>query len=645
MLRDLLFTSPDMATKLANHLWQSTIFVAAVGLSTLLLRRQPAQVRYSFWLAASAKFLLPFSLLIGLGELLPKPQQPITAPLKIHSAVDVVAQPFSSPSITPTLPTKQPEKERLITLLSPALVIMWFCGAVTVLLVWYVRWYRLCVVLRRATPVEVGREIDLLRRLAAITERRGPVTLRRSSELLEPGIFGVLRPTLLWPERLSERLKDEHIEAILSHELMHVRRRDNLIAAIHMAVEALFWFNPLVWWIERRLVEERELACDEAVMGMKIEPITYVESLLKTCRFCVESPLACVSGINGVDLHRRVSRIMMQRREKQSTLSKLLLACLGVAVLAAPIVIGAINAPLSAQASSKAALSMEMPDWQIAAGKKLAFEVATVKPSKSGSSPKVNFTLGPGDVYANTGGRFLTSNISLLDYIRFAYKLTDGQVDILQDNAPKWIATAQFDIQAKSEIPNPTKDQMRLMMQSLLAERFKLGVHSETRELPVLALVLVKPGKLGPQLRPHPPEDSSCSNIREPANQGSDSALTNDIPSVCGGLVSVGVPSVPSHVRIGGRNVPLALVAAHLGGMGQYDRPIVDQTGLSGTFDLVLEWGPDSVQGSTDSPAQDDRQTILQEALKDQLGLKLEREKAPVTVLLINHMNEQPTAN
>lgn len=89
-----------------------------------------------------------------------------------------------------------------------------------------------------------------------------------SSNLLEPGIFGIFRPVLLWPERLSERLDDEDTKAILAHELMHARRHDNLKAALHMVVEAVFWFHPLVWWMERRMIEERERACDEAVIEL-----------------------------------------------------------------------------------------------------------------------------------------------------------------------------------------------------------------------------------------------------------------------------------------------------------------------------------------------------------------------------------------
>jgi bla regulator protein blaR1 len=89
-----------------------------------------------------------------------------------------------------------------------------------------------------------------------------------SRACLEPGIFGIARPVLVWPAGISERLPDAHLEAILAHELWHVRRRDNLAAAVHMAVEAIFWFYPLVWWLGSRLLDERERACDEEVLDL-----------------------------------------------------------------------------------------------------------------------------------------------------------------------------------------------------------------------------------------------------------------------------------------------------------------------------------------------------------------------------------------
>jgi uncharacterized protein (TIGR03435 family) len=327
---------------------------------------------------------------------------------------------------------------------------------------------------------------------------------------------------------------------------------------------------------------------------------------------------------------------MMTMRLGMLGMPRRLIAVFGIAVIAV-LISGVINAPLTAQATANQQAQIDMPEWQVAAGGKLAFEVTTVKPDTSDKDPEVNFTLGPGDVYAKTGGRLRASNISLLDYIRFAYKLSDGQMRILQSAAPSWIATKRFDIEAKAGDPDVTKDQMRLMMQSLLAERFGLKAHMETRQLPVLALVLARPGRLGPQLRPHPAEDVGCSNVG--AGAGSEVASS---PAVCGGLVSMGGASAPSHVRIGGRKVPLALLAAHLGEMAGFDRPVVDETGLSGTFDLVLEWGPDAAGSGADH---DDRQTNVEEALQDQLGLKLRRERAGVEVLVIDAIDSQPSAN
>lgn len=107
------------------------------------------------------------------------------------------------------------------------------------------------------------REVEALRRLETIGRIGMGIEMLLSRASLEPGVFGIARPVLVWPEGISERLEDAHLEAILAHELWHVRRRDNLAAAIHMMVEAIFWFHPLVWCSGARLIEEREHACDE----------------------------------------------------------------------------------------------------------------------------------------------------------------------------------------------------------------------------------------------------------------------------------------------------------------------------------------------------------------------------------------------
>jgi bla regulator protein blaR1 len=151
-------------------------------------------------------------------------------------------------------------------------------------------------------------------------------------------------------------------------ELCHVRRRDNLASLVHMLVEAAFWFHPLVWFIGARLTDERERACDEEVLRQGNEPQIYAESVLQVCKFYLRSPMECVSSISGSDLKRRIERIMTRRIVAPLDLGrKLILAILGTAAVATPVVIGLMNAPSSrAQSASPVAIGPQ-------------FEVASVK--------------------------------------------------------------------------------------------------------------------------------------------------------------------------------------------------------------------------------------------------------------------------
>jgi bla regulator protein BlaR1 len=372
MTGQLLSLVRGIGPAVANHLWQSTVFAGLVGLMMPLLRKCMASVRYGLWLAASMKFLLPFSLLIGLGGLLPKPQQVAAGrQIAMYSALDAAGQPFQEIAKPPRGTSLM---DHVALWLPGVLAAVWLCGVVTMLLVWYVRWRRVFASRHRAVVVEDGREVEMLRRLESLAKPHTRIPLLLSRELMEPGIFGLFRPVLLWPDRLSERLEDGHIEAILAHERMHVKRYDNLTAALHMAVEAAFWFHPIVWWLGARMVEERERACDEAVVQLSGRPEAYAESLLKVCRFCVESPLTCVSGITGADLSRRVRSIMTLRLEMLSLSRKLLLSAAGFAAVAAPIMIGSLHTMrLRAQAHDVPA---DIPKLDVATIKPVAASVA-----------------------------------------------------------------------------------------------------------------------------------------------------------------------------------------------------------------------------------------------------------------------------
>ena len=152
------------------------------------------------------------------------------------------------------------------------------------------------------------------------------------------------------------------LEAILAHELCHVRRRDNLTAAIHMLVQAIFWFHPLVWWLGVRLVDERERACDEEVLRLGTAPQAYAEGILSVCKLYVESPLACMSGVSGSNLRKRIEAIMGNRTIADLNGSKkLLLTALGIATIAAPIGAGLLTTPLNRAQTTAPVVTISAP--------------------------------------------------------------------------------------------------------------------------------------------------------------------------------------------------------------------------------------------------------------------------------------------
>jgi len=314
--------SHDSMLPFANHLWQSTLFAIAVWLITLTLRKNRAAVRHRLWLAASVKFLVPFSLLAGLGSHF-QWETSVTPPPAVSMVVETVSQPFSASgvSVIPPGTASAPQASRIFAVL----VGVWICGIAANLFGWLIRWRQV----RRAV------------RLAAPADLDGSVKVMYGPARFEPGVFGVFRPVLLLPEGITQRLSPAQLQAVLAHELCHVRRRDNLAMAIHMAVEALFWFHPLVWFIKARLLEEQERACDEEVLLLGGDPQVYAESILRICEIYLTSPLICVSGIAGSNLKKRIEDIMRNRVALNLSLSRaLLLAVAAIVALAGPILVG-----------------------------------------------------------------------------------------------------------------------------------------------------------------------------------------------------------------------------------------------------------------------------------------------------------------
>src|SRR5437879_5190201 len=179
-----------IAPALGNHLWQSTLFAVTAGLLTLVLRKNHARARYGLWLAASVKFLLPFSLLIGIGSHLAWSRGSAEAKAGLYIAIDEVSQPFAWPTIH-VVSRAAPSiiSPSLMHLLPAIPVVLWLCGFVVVLCGWYVRWRRVSAAVREAVPLREGREVDALRRLERLGGIRKGIELSLSPAPFEPGIF------------------------------------------------------------------------------------------------------------------------------------------------------------------------------------------------------------------------------------------------------------------------------------------------------------------------------------------------------------------------------------------------------------------------------------------------------------------------
>ena len=702
--------SHSWTSALVNHLWQSTIVTALVALLVLTLRHNPASIRYRLWMLASVKFLLPFSLLISGGQALRSALTSPIAPMHIATnnaaltIADDIAQPFSQPTnLTEDFDASIEESTATAghNLLADVLVALWLSGMLAILYSWIRQWLRIRQMLREAMLVSSPKL------------QSAEVSVLTVPGLLEPSVCGIFRPVLLLPERITDHLSNRQLDTVIAHEMCHVRRRDNLTAAMHMLVKALFWFHPAVWWIESHLLEERERACDEAVIACGNEAELYAESILEVCKTYVESPMACISGITGSDLKRRIVRIMSETVVHKLDLSrKLLLGLAGSIAMAMPVVLGLMHLPdVHAQTAAPKPSKDLTGTWQgtLHAGQDLrtvikitkgddgsyktlfysidqggnpisvnkttldgstvkfvltaiggtyegtmsadggtitgnwsqgpnplalvltrttpatewtippppekippmdanadpTFEVATIKPSKPDDQRQA--------IIVN-GRQLHIINQSLERMICFSYGVQTKQIIGL----PAWAGTAKFDIDAQPDGQGePNDKQWKGMIQKMLTDRFQLTLHHDKKELSVYALSVAK--------------------------SGSKMTKSDGDPN--------GLPGLFFRGKLGDLGVRNANMSdfSHLLQEAVLDRPVIDQTGLTGRFDFTLLWTPDDSQfngmaahtpPSTDSNPPPNLYTAIQE----QIGLKLDATKAPADVLMIDKV-EKPSDN
>ena len=416
-------------------------------------------------------------------------------------------------------------------------------------------------------------------------------------------MVGWLRPVVLVPAGALAGLPPEQVEALLLHELAHIRRHDYLVNIVQSVVEALLFYHPAVWWVSGHIRCERELCCDDAVIAVNRDAVTYARALSELAT-ATPARMRAVMAATGGSLVHRIARLLGRPRPAPHT----------------------HHGPGVAAAAILAAIVAFVAFGQSAAHPK--FEVASVKPSTEQRFRMVRPL--PGRLTADAPVQLLMQN---------AYAVQPFQIA----GGPDWINSEHYQIEAKAD-GKASRDQILLMLQGLLEDRFQLKIHRETRQLPVYALVPAKSG-----LKLTPPQEGSCVTPAPDA-----------VPDWAGGRIappgrgqppsprcgSVGVMVVPDGARMQGGKVTMAEFVRMLSMV--LGRTVVDKTGFTNLFDLRLDFLPDEITAGLPPPPPDapnDFKTpSILSALPEQLGLRLESTKGPVEVIVVDHL-ERPTAN
>jgi len=303
------------------HLLACTVFGLAASAAALALRAQRAAWRHAILLAALLRFALPTEWLTRAGAAM-APVVRIARPVSEDLGWLLTGSRLTSAGGV------MPSRANL----------QWWCWIAGIMVVLAASACRSFV---RIPAVRMPDALEM-----EVFQRAGGagVELRIVAAGLAPGAWGWWKPRVILPDGLSATLTVAELEAVLLHELAHVRRRDNLIAAVARAVVAVFWFHPLVWWLDRRMLAERETACDEMVLVLGTRAEDYIAGIWKVCRMSFEGA-AGYAGVTGSNLANRMEHIMtMNLSRRGSKIARGLLCALIMCVALVPMAGGYLRA-------------------------------------------------------------------------------------------------------------------------------------------------------------------------------------------------------------------------------------------------------------------------------------------------------------
>jgi uncharacterized protein (TIGR03435 family) len=585
-----------LGATLLHFLWQG-LLVALVYLAArrYAARSNGTQVRYllacgALALMAAAPVLTWFAL---------RSVEPALSPVPITVAVrgtastgDSLAPSFFSAMSKPLPPP-----------VLPWLVGFWLTGSVALWLRLIGGWIfvqRLRSRLVRPAPVQWQRTFGNLKERIRVS---CPVPLLISGLVRTPVAVGWLRPVVLMPVGALAGLPAAQVEALLLHELAHIRRHDYFVNVLQSIVEALLFYHPAVWWVSGHIRAEREQCCDDLAVSISGDVLTYARALAEMASHRgvqVQTAMAATSG----SLAHRIARLLRHSRPAPRSFSAPGMSAAAILLASASLVV-----------------------WGQPAARP-QFEVASIKPSVSEGLRFVRPL--PGRLRTDAPVKMLLQN---------AYGVQEFQIV----GGPDWMHSDKYAIEAKAHA-GAGRAEIMLMLQSLLEERFQLKIHRETREMPVYALAPARSGLKLPAAKADgcanaldAPPDWAGGRMQPPAPGGAPAPPCGSVRvglSFDGAQMQGGKIAMPELVRT------LSMVL---------DRAVIDRTGFTGLFDVHLDFQADEITPALPPPPPDAQpvafsQPSIPVALQEQLGLRLESTRGPVEMIVIDRL-ERPSAN
>jgi uncharacterized protein (TIGR03435 family) len=561
----------NVLSAVLNSLWQASAVAVLVRLA--IARLNAATRHVIWWIALAAIVALPFVPPISLHD--PPPPPP---PAAVRSAPIHVAPPFVAPQLD--APVTVTEVRRPVW--SFALLGVFFLYRVVRL----ARDYYLFRGMKRRSTMWTH-PLPALRRTAV------PLL---STEIFSPIAVGFLHPAVILPADLPAQLTPVELNDVLLHECAHLARYDDWTNLIARALGTVLALHPVAWWVLRRIDRERELACDDWVVAHTGAPRAYAAHLARVVELRLQPAPALATGIftNRSRLRCRIEILLRSGRVFSTAAARI------------PLVAAAMALVILVLAGALA------PHW-IAFAQRLEFAVASVKVHP-----------GPGQIDSaphRSGDLVTMHNTRVYTALYWAWHLHGAyQVVGYPDTA---VGMEWYDFDARIG-RDATDDEVRLMMQSLLEDRFKLKVHHETREVPEFELTMPK-GKH--KLKP--------SDSKEPLSVTIENRTYPQRAGRCDTTLWLDGAHMVCH------SAPIEQIAATLG--AQLRSPVADRTGISGTYDLHIRFA--RTNGKVPAEADPDNPPpTLEQAVQEELGLKLEKGKGAVEVLVIDHL-EKPSGN